>query len=254
MTTKPKPPGTPTVAPAAPHGQVPSTQETSGAAVADFVAKMKALGPQAGPQRGRLIFAMDATMSRQPTWDMALSLQSGMFHAVKDVGGLDVQLMYFRGFGECRASKWVSDPDQLARLMTTVRCEGGKTQIGKVLSHARSETGTRRVNALVFVGDAMEENVDALCAMAGELGLLGVPVFLFQEGFDADAEAAFKEIARLTKGATCRFDAGSAQQLRDLLAAVAVYASGGHAALKALSARREGDGARRLLTQMKPGG
>ena len=36
--------------------------------------------------------------------------------AVKEAGGLDVQLIYFRGFGECRASKWVRDPDALARF------------------------------------------------------------------------------------------------------------------------------------------
>ena len=77
-------------------------------------------------------------MSRQPTWDMALALQADMFHAVKAVGGLDVQLVYFRGTGECRASKWVSDPDALAALMTQVHCAGGYTQIGKVLSHARA--------------------------------------------------------------------------------------------------------------------
>ena len=63
-----------------------------------------------------------------------------------------------------------------------------------------------KVNALVYVGDSMEEDVDALCARAGELALLGVPVFLFQEGADATAARAFREIARLTKGAYCRFD------------------------------------------------
>ena len=77
------------------------------------------------PGRGRLVFAMDATMSRQPTWDMALALQADMFQAVKAVGGLDVQLVYFRGAGECRASRWVSDPDALAALMTRVTCAGG---------------------------------------------------------------------------------------------------------------------------------
>ena len=44
----------------------------------------------------------------------------------------------------------------------------------------------QRVDALVFVGDAMEENVDRLCQLAGELGLNGVPIFLFHEGGDAD--------------------------------------------------------------------
>ena len=219
--------------------------------VARFVARMKSLAPRAAEGRGRLIFAMDATMSRQPTWDMALGLQADMFKAVKEVGGLDVQLIYFRGAGECRASKWVSDPSALARLMTTVSCQGGYTQIRKVLSHARQETDRNRVNALVYVGDCMEEDVDDLCGRAGELKLLGVPVFLFQEGHDARAESAFREIARLTRGAYCRFDAGSAAQLRELLSAVAVYAAGGRAALQRLGQQGAGHGARLLLEQMK---
>jgi len=159
--------------------------------------------------------------------------------------------MYFRGNSECRASKWVSDPDALASLMTRVTCAGGFTQIRKVLSHAREEAGKKPVNALVYVGDCMEEAVDDLCGRAGELALHGVPVFLFQEGRDRTAESAFREIARLTKGAWCAFDQGSADQLRALLRAVAVYASGGRAALVRLSQKRDGAGAQRLLTQMK---
>ncbi len=227
--------------------QSPVAGRSGDADVANFVRRLKELGPSTATGRGRLVFAMDATMSRQPTWDMALALQADMFHAVKAVGGLDVQLVYFRGTAECRASRWVSDPDALAALMTRVTCAGGYTQIRKVLSHARAESAKRQVNALVYVGDCMEEEIDDLCGRAGELALLGVPVFLFQEGGDARAEKAFREIARLTKGAYCRFDAGSAAQLRDLLAAVAVYAAGGRRALEALS----GSGARALLQQLK---
>jgi hypothetical protein len=227
--------------------QGPVVSAAADADVAEFVRRMKELGPRATTGRGRLVFAMDATMSRQPTWDMALALQADMFRAVKAVGGLDVQLVFFRGAGECRASKWVSDPDALAALMTQVNCAGGYTQIRKVLSHARAEAAKKPVNALVYVGDCMEEDVDDLCGRAGELALLGVPVFLFQEGADARAERAFREIARLTKGAYCRFDAGSAAQLRDLLSAVAVYAAGGRKALAALGGR----GARALLQQLE---
>lgn len=223
--------------------------DTSSASdVADFIKQMKTVMPRQGTARGRLIFAMDATMSRQPTWDMALGLQANMFDAVADVGGLDVQLVYFRGAGECRASKWVADPSGLARLMTTVTCAGGFTQIGKVLSHARQETAKRHVDALVYVGDCMEEQIDDLCGRAGELALLGVPVFLFQEGRDDAAERAFREIARLTKGAWCRFDQGAARQLRDLLSAVAVYAAGGRKALEDMG--RTSGGAKLLLERM----
>ncbi|MBU1209710.1 MAG: VWA domain-containing protein [Alphaproteobacteria bacterium] len=226
----------------------PAANRSSTDEIADFLAKVKSLGPRTGSGAGRLIFAMDATMSRQPTWDMALGLQSEMFAAVRDVGGLDVQLIYFRGFGECRASKWVSNPMALQRLMTGINCQGGQTQIGKVLTHARNEAGKGKVDALVYVGDAMEENIDTLCARAGELGLLGVPMFLFQEGHHGVAERSFKELARLTKGAWCRFDAGSAAQLRELLTAVAVYASGGRDALRRLASGR---GARLLLEQLE---
>ena len=210
-----------------------------------FLKEVRGLQP-ASSGRGRLIFAMDATMSRQPSWDMALSLQGDMFRAVKEVGGLDVQLMYFRGFNECQPSRWVGDPDALARLMRQVHCEGGHTQIRKVLSHARDENNKQKVDALVYVGDCMEEDIDQLSQLAGELGLIGVPVFVFQEGNDPRAAQAFKEIARLSRGAYCRFDAGSAGQLRELLTAVAVYATGGRKAL----AKSESGAAVRLLEQL----
>jgi hypothetical protein len=236
-----------------PDAKTPAAASPTESGVQDFIAKMKTIAPSSTGVPGRLVFAMDATMSRQPTWDMALSLQSEMFSVVKDVGGLDVQLVFFRGMNECRASRWVSDPSELARLMTTVSCRGGITQLARVLTHATEETAKRRVNAVVFVGDAMEEDIDYVCSKAGALGLLGVPVFLFQEGANPDATRAYKEIARLTKGATCRFDAGSAEQLRALLRAVAVYASGGRKALLALGARSGEKGAQLLLSQMKPG-
>ena len=219
--------------------------------IAEFIDRVRSLGPAAVPgTRGRLIFALDATMSRQPTWDSACTLQAEMFREAASAGGLDIQLVYFRGISECRASGWVAGSEKLATLMSRIDCRGGHTQIGKVLSHARQEYGKQRVQALVFVGDAMEEKIDDLCAAAGELGLLGVPVFMFQEGDDAVAENAYREIARLSRGAYCRFDTGAAHQLGELLRAVAAYAAGGIKALSDLSARRS-DGARRLLAQLK---
>ena len=216
-----------------------------------FIERVHSLGPSsAGDKRGRLIFALDATMSRQPTWDTACTLQADMFREAASTGGLDIQLVYFRGLSECRASAWVAGTGKLAELMSRIDCRGGHTQIGKVLSHARQENARQKVQALVFVGDAMEEKIDDLCAAAGELGLLGVPVFMFQEGHDAVAENAYREVARLSHGAYCRFDTGAAHELRELLRAVAAYASGGKKALAELSARSAG-GASALLAQLK---
>lgn len=214
----------------------------------DFLKKVADLPARRSPgTRGRLIFAMDATMSREPTWDRACGIQAEMFRETAALGGLDVQLVYYRGFGECQASRWVGDPNGLLRLMTGVSCRAGHTQIGKVLAHARRETGKRKVDALVFVGDALEEDIDGLGETAGELGVLGVPAFMFQEGGREDARRAFEEIARLSGGAYCPFDSGSAQQLRDLLSAVAVYAAGGKRALVEFG-RKQGSKKVLLLT------
>jgi hypothetical protein len=196
---------------------------------------------------GRLIFALDATASRQDTWDMALQLQGSMFREVAAIGSLSVQLLYYRGLSECRASRWVSQPEQLLGLMERISCRMGQTQIGKILAHAKRETqALLKVSALVFVGDSVEEDPDKLARDADALGRFGVPAFMFQEGRDREVEQVFREIARLTKGAWCRFDEGSARQLGELLRAVAVYAAGG---LPALAAKKDA-GAVKLLSQM----
>ena len=217
--------------------------------IATFVAKARAMSPHAAGARARLVFALDATMSRQPTWDMACALQADMFREAAAVGSLDIRLIYYRGLHECRATGWISDSSQLAKLMSKIDCRGGNTQIGRVLSDARREAVSSGIRAVVFVGDAMEEAVDQLCAKAGELGLLKVPVFMFQEGHDDIAEQAFREIARLSGGAWCRFDPGAAAQLRELLRAAAAFAAGGREALFRLS--KTAGGAAQLLGQMK---
>jgi hypothetical protein len=197
--------------------------------------------------RGRLIFGLDATASRQPVWDTACQLQAEMFREATAVGGLELQLVYYRGLGECRASKWIANSEQLAKTMSQIKCNAGQTQIEKILAHAQKETKLLRVSSLVFVGDAMEENPDTLAREAAELGRLGIPAFMFQEGRDSEAEQVFRNIASLTKGAYCRFNSGAARELAELLRAVAVYAAGG---MTALAARRDA-GAVKLLSQMK---
>src|ERR1700730_7008750 len=230
-------------------GSLPEKKPSASEDIAAFVAKARAMSPHAPGAKGRLVFALDATMSRQPTWDMACARPAAMFREAAALGSLDIRLVYCRGLSECRATGWISDSAQLAKLMAKIDCRGGNTQIGKVLSEARREAVASAVRAVVFVGDAMEESVDDLCVKAGELGRVKVPVFMFQEGHDDSAERAFKEIARLTGGAWCRFDPGAAAQLRELLRAAAAYAAGGREALLRLS--KTGSGAAKLLGQMK---
>ena len=228
--------------------RAPTVRPSSGSEIAAFLNDARVTRNVAGA--GRLVIALDATMSRQPTWDRACAIQGEMFAAAGAVGQLAMQLVYFRGFGECGASKWVQDANALARLMTRIDCRGGHTQIRKVIKHTIDETRRKKVQALVYIGDCIEESVDDLCARAGELGLLGVPAFVFQEGRDSHAEAAFREIARLTKGAYFRLDSASAHELAELLKATAVFAAGGRPELERLTKRGD-SGARRLLSHLR---
>jgi hypothetical protein len=225
--------------------------ESRSADVDAFLRDLRRVPPvPSGGGRGRLIFALDATASREPTWDRACHIQGEMFTATASLGGLDVKLVYYRGFNECKASRWMASAADLHRAMRGVSCLGGHTQIERVLAHALAETKRRRVGALVFVGDAMEEEIDMLCRLAGELGLNGVPVFVFHEGRDPTAARAFQQIAKLSRGAYLHFDLASADRLKELLAAVAVYAAGGLRALAAYGDKKGGE-ALRLTAQLR---
>jgi hypothetical protein len=235
-------------------------RKTTATSVAEFLARAKTVPAPAAqgaaarpgrgasqfarrdsPPRGRLLFAMDATASREPTWDRAARIQGEMFRAAEAAGGLSVQLAFYRGFDEFKVGPWVWNAAEMIRLMESVHCLAGETQIRKVLLHAANETRSARVHALVFVGDAFEEDIDGVAQAAGELALVGVPAFMFHEGNDPTAAFAFRRVADLTRGAYAPFDAASADALRDLLAAVAVYAAGGAEALQRLAREKGGE-------------
>ena len=219
------------------NDKLPTT--SSAHEVADFLSKVAAY-PAVNSGQGRLIFALDATASRQPTWDKACHIQGEMFTETANLGGLNIQLVWYRGMGEFDAEPWLNKGADLLQRMNTVFCAGGITQIGRVLNHAIQETRKHRINAVVFVGDCMEEEPKELFGLAGQLGVLGVPVFIFHEGAEPLAAGTFREIAHLSRGAYCSFDAGSAQQLKELLSAVAVYAAGGRKALEDFGHRKGG--------------
>ncbi|MBP0462605.1 VWA domain-containing protein [Roseomonas sp. PWR1] len=212
---------------------VPAGKGAEIAAFLDKVARQPAVRPARG-RPGRLVFAVDATASRQPAWDRACALTGEMFLATRDLGGLAVSLAYWRGFMEFAATPFLTDGAELARRMSGVTCLGGQTQLLRALRHALAESRKEKVGALVLVGDAVEEDVDALCHAAGELGLFGTPVFCFQEGDNPVATNAFRQVAKVSGGAWAPFDSASPGALRDLLRAVAVFAAGGRGALAAL--------------------
>lgn len=66
--------------------QLPAARKS--AEVEAFLRQVKAMpAMRAAAGRGRLIFALDATASRAPTWDRAAKLQGEMFEAAAALGG-----------------------------------------------------------------------------------------------------------------------------------------------------------------------
>jgi hypothetical protein len=206
--------------------------------VAAFLEKVRTV-------RGRIAFIIDATASREPTWDAASQLQAEMFGEAAKLGGLEMQI-YFRGTNEVGASNWTSDGRELQHFMGRIRCEGGYTKYARAFARVRQEHQRQAINAVIVIGDQLEE---LPASLYDDVAGLGVPFFCFQEGQDPNLRAALQEVARLTKGAFCTFDTGSVAQLRELLRAVATFAVGGLTALADLST--DSAPARKLLGQMK---
>ena len=215
--------------------------------VDQFLAQVDSLKPvvQDGTTRPRLAFVIDATASRQHTWDCASQLQGEMLQAVEHLGGLEIQVLWFRGFSELKKTPWLGDGTRLANMMSGVTCRAGKTQIERSLRQLLRESSEHPVRACVYIGDACEEPSATLFKLAGQLGLKGTAIFMFQEGQDQRAAEVFERISQLSGGVYCRFDQQSADMLRELLGAVAAYAAGGKTAVQQLPAPKH-----RIATQL----
>ncbi|WP_439105926.1 hypothetical protein [Congregibacter sp.] len=223
----------------------PPTKQASSGDVRAFLQRARSV-QRFSATRSRLLFAIDATASRQPTWDLACELQADMFRATDDLASLSIQLAYYRGIGELHLDAWQSDASALATRMSLVQCAAGRTQIARLLRAALTQQAAVSARGLVFIGDAVEENAAALQDLAGKCRLQSLPLFIFQEGHEPAAQRCFETMARLSGGAYERFDQSSAQRLRELLGAVARYAAGGRKALESSPT----PGAQLLLEQL----
>ena len=228
-----------------------SPQKSSRGDIQQFLAQARQLPATQANQAGRLIFAIDATASRQPTWDLARGIQGEMFSSTQKLGGVRTQLCYYRGFHQFHASAWLNNSKDLLQQMNAVSCLGGHTQIARVLQHAIDEAQKNKINGVIFIGDACEEDADGLANLAGQLGIRAVPLFIFHEDCYSDSvntqvKTIFQQLAKLSGGAYLPFNHNSAHALAALLGAIAVYASGGLKALK----QQGGQAAVQLLSHL----
>ena len=80
-----------------------------------FLAKASAIARPSG----RLVFGVDATASREPTWKLACEITAQMFRRTAPVGKLSVQLVAYGG-DWCKATPWKDSGAELAALMPPV--------------------------------------------------------------------------------------------------------------------------------------
>jgi len=211
---------------------------------------MGSQGPVPAHQRGRLIFALDATASRGPTWNIARDLQAKMFREAAPLGELELQLVYYGGT-TCQASRWHKSGERLVQLMNGIKCEGGCTQIGRVLEHVLHEHEKAPIKAVTFIGDAIEvddgpwagiatDRIDVLSDLAGQLGAKGVPLYMFQEGHDDKVAGVFRIMALRSGGKYFQFNPEKPRAIERLSAqlnAVARLAVGDTGAVKRIAAK-----------------
>jgi hypothetical protein len=223
---------------------MPNVTTTTSTAIPAHLAHLFGDKRADAPKKARLVFALDATMSRQATWDSASNLTGRMFEAITG-NQLEIQLCYFQGFNKFKATPWVSSARALSDLMRGVSCLSGETQLERVIRHIEKENARTKVSACCYIGDAIEEPPEQLYGAARRLD--HVPLFMFQEGDDPRVARVFQQLARMTGGAHSSFNSTSAQRLSDLLRAVCAYTTGGRDALQALTS----ESAKLLLTQVK---
>jgi hypothetical protein len=200
-----------------------------------------ALRPRAG--RPRLVFAIDATASRQPAWEAARTTTDALFQALP--GQLDVALAVHGGSRVKLFTEFVSEPAALRDQASSVRCEAGMTRLVEIMERCRDASD---VKVLVYIGDVFEEGLEEAEQAATALRLRGTRVIVLHDRaqalqLDASAEA-FQRIAQFTQGAVLPFDPSAVTALRALLEAVATLAVGG---IKLLQERRSALPAASLL-------
>lgn len=160
-------------------------------------------------------------------------MHQALFDVAREDEALAIQLCYFRGVMEFNASPWMTESAPLLDALDAVYCQGGATQIERLLKHSLDEyRGNTSIKAIVYVGDAVEENPETLNALAVKCRLARRPLLLFQEGRDATASRSFASMAALSNGAHVQLDDASGDRLRELLKSAVRFVVGGRKALR----------------------
>jgi hypothetical protein len=183
----------------------------------------------------RIGFLVDATGSRNKTWERAQGIQSKMFRAAYGIKAIKLRLVHFGG-GSLTTRNWDDDTKSVAANMAAVRCQAGLTQILEGLQSFIDETPEDRATAIILIGDYFEECSTQAKITAVRLKDMGIKVYSFIEGNDHTAQTVFRNLAEISGGKFARF--GDDLPLADLCQGVALLASGGKKALRQLGNKK----------------
>jgi hypothetical protein len=188
--------------------------------------------PETGtPPRPRLIFAVDATASREPAWAAARQVTDALVKALP--GELDVALAVHGGSRVHTFTAFINEANTLRDRAAGVSCQAGMTRLLPILSASLKHPGIRIV---IYVGDVFEESLLQGRRLADLMSAQKTKLIVLHDTADPgarrDAEV-FWDLAKRTGGCVLPFDASAPGRLRDLLSAVAVYAVGGEKLLRA---------------------
>jgi len=190
-----------------------------------------AVEPRVAGKRGKLLFAIDATASREPAWEAAKQLTDSFFDAVP--GMIDIGLAAYGGNRVHTFTPYVADARRLRRLASGISCRAGYTQLLPILRRV-VETGD--VGVVLYITDAFEEDATTAARLAEMLKAKGTRVIVLFDGWsDSEARAVFEDLAARTGGAVLPFEASAIERLKGLIAAAAVLAVGGEVLLAAKS-------------------
>ncbi len=190
-----------------------------------------------------ICFVIDATGSRQHSWQQAQRTQAEMFDAVKSAGNLKLSIVCHRGNRVSDLGTFAT-PADAKRSMAAVSCEAGNTEIIGSLKAAMG----KKPSTIIMIGDCFEENFGDLQQVCSKLAAEQIRVYAFVEGNDPNGQHAYKMAADLTGGIFQPF--GSGLDLSDLCVAAAVFDVGGQQAFDKLIASGHA-GAKALEHQVK---
>lgn len=228
-----------------------------------FLAKVKQSKAVVGNKKGdalaeqlntvavpRLLFTLDATASREGAWNVARKITHSMFEQLP--GELEVSLGWHGGGSLQEITPFSTQSRGFLDKLNSVNCSAGRTALNDLLQEC---TQIPRLRALVYIGDCFEENEENAYAIAEQLRIKGIKLFIFHDrsseryGYNVDdAKRIFANLIDICGGCLLDFNESSANKSKELLDAIAVYAAGGTKLLE--QKRKQLPGAAKLLEQL----